>query len=63
MDKSRIKLMNLLYEAVNAMMDERAASFDEDEPETEETRRMQADVVLKRLYRYLREFYSRGPGG
>ena len=54
--------MKLLYAATNAMMDERAASFDEDEPETEETRRMQSDVALKKLYRYLKEFYSRGHG-
>lgn len=61
-EESRIKLMELLYETYDAMVEERSASFD-DEPETEETRRMQSDVLLKRLFRRLKEFYRRRPGG
>lgn len=62
MEESRIKLMELLYKTYDAMVAERAASFD-DEPETEETRRMQSDVLLKRLFLRLKDFYSHRPGG
>lgn len=61
-EESRIKLMELLYKTYDAMVAERAASFD-DEPETEETRRMQSDVLLKRLFRRLKDFYRHRPGG
>ena len=61
-EESRIKLMELVHKTYDALMEERAASFD-DEPETEETRRMQADVFLKRLFRNLKEFYRHKPGG
>lgn len=54
--------MELVHKTYDALMEERAASFD-DEPETEETRRMQADVLLKRLFRNLKEFYRHRPGG
>lgn len=62
MDESRIELMKLLYKAYDAMLDERSASFD-DELETEETRRMQADSALKKLFQCLNKFYGHGPGG
>lgn len=54
--------MELLYKTYDAMVAERAASFD-DEPETEETRRMQSDVLLKRLFLRLKDFYWHRPGG